>query len=232
MYRENLLGFDSRSVALSRGLFVRVYAWMFAGLMMSALMAFIVATQPNLINLFLKNRMMFFSLIVGELLLVISISGMINRIGAATAGALFAAYSLMNGITLSVVLLVYQAGSVYAAFGIAAGTFGAMSIIGYLTKADLSRFGGFLMMALIGIIIVSVVNLFLKSSSLEWIISIVGLALFIGLTAYDTNKIKMMLSGANSDDALAKIAVLGALTLYLDFINLFLFILRIIGRRR
>ena len=232
MYRDGLLTIDARSRVLSRGLFVRVYAWMFVGLLMSAMMAFFVSTQPNLVNLFLKNKIMFFGLVIGELLLVISISGMINRIGAAAAGALFAAYSLMNGITLSVVLLVYQVSSVYAAFGVAAGMFGVMSLIGYFTKADLSRLGGIFLMVLVGIIIASVVNFFLKSSRLEWIISVIGLVLFIGLTVYDTNKIKMMLSRANSDEAVAKIAVIGALTLYLDFINLFLFILRLIGRRR
>jgi len=232
MYQDELITLNSKSIALTKNLFTRVYAWMFAGLLMSALMAFFVSTQPELIKLFLRNKIMFFGLIIGELLLVISISGMINRMSSATAGALFAAYSLMNGITLSTIFLIYQIGSISTAFVITAGTFGLMSLIGYFTKADLSRFGSLLFMGLIGLILASIVNIFLKSSRLDWIVSILGVILFVALTAYDTNKIKMMLDRADSDETVAKIAVIGALTLYLDFINLFLFILRLMGRRR
>jgi len=232
MYRENEIVYSHGVSAVGSLLFTRVYAWMFAGLAMTALMAAFVASQPNLFKLFIVNRIMFFGLLIGELLLVVAISGMINRIGAATAGALFAAYSLMNGITLSVIFLAYQAPSIAGAFSITAGTFGVMSLYGYFTKSDLSKIGNILFMALIGIIIASLVNIFLKSGRLEWIISLIGVGVFIGLTAYDTNKIKRMFAEAGSEEAIAKIAVLGALALYLDFINLFLFILRLFGRRR
>ncbi|HOK04212.1 MAG TPA: Bax inhibitor-1/YccA family protein [Victivallales bacterium] len=232
MYQEKIIAFNSKSIALTKSLFTRVYAWMFAGLLMSALMAFFVSTQPALVKLFLQNKFMFFGLIIGEFLLVILISGMINRISSATAGAFFAAYSLMNGITLSVIFLIYQIGTISLAFGITAVTFGLMSLIGYFTKADLSKLGSILFMGLVGIILASIVNIFLKSNFFDWIISMFGVLIFVGLTAYDTNKIKMMLNRADSDETIAKIAVLGALSLYLDFINLFLFILRLIGRRR
>jgi uncharacterized protein len=211
----------------------KVYAWMSMALVISALAAVYVASSPALQNIILGNRLVFYILIFGELGLVMFISAGLQRMSAMTATLLFVLYSLVNGLTLSVIFLVYSGASIASTFLITAGTFGAMSMYGYTTKRDLTQIGSLLIMALIGILIASIVNIFVASSALYWIISYIGVAIFIGLTAYDTQKIKELgASGFDTSEGMRKVAILGALTLYLDFINLFLFLLRIFGGRR
>lgn len=207
----------------------QVYAWMGAGLTITAVMALVTLSSPAVLNAILGNKLVFYGLMIGELALVFTLSGAINRLSEATATLIFVAYSALNGVTLSVVALVYTANSIASTFVITAGMFGAMSLYGYMTKRDLTSWGSFLFMGLIGIVIASIVNIFVGSSGVSWVISGIGVIVFTGLTAYDTWKIKEMAAqGAGG----RKPAILGALTLYLDFINLFLMLLRFTGSRR
>ncbi len=211
----------------------KVYAWMSFALIVTALVAMYIAFNPKLAKLIIGNQILFFGLIIGEVLLVIAISALINKMSAATATALFFAYAAMNGLTLSVIFLAYTASSITSTFFITAGTFGVMSAYGYFTKSDLTTIGNICMMALIGIIIAVVVNIFLASNTLNLIISCIGVLVFVGLTAYDTQKIKQI--GESVDEASEegrKGAVMGALALYLDFINLFLMLLNLLGDRK
>jgi FtsH-binding integral membrane protein len=207
----------------------QVYAWMGGGLLITALLAMVTISSPVLLNLVLGNRLVFYGLIIGELGLVITISRAINKLGASMASLLFILYAALNGVTMSVIFAIYTAESITSTFVITAATFGTMSAYGYLTKRDLTRWGSFLFMGLIGVVIASVVNIFTRSSSAAWIISAVGVIVFTGLTAYDTWKIKAMATAGAEG---RKPAILGALTLYLDFINLFLMLLRLLGNRR
>jgi hypothetical protein len=207
----------------------QVYAWMGGGLLVTAFMAMVTLSSPALLNALFGNRLVFYGLIFGELGLVIAISGAINRLSAATASLLFILYAALNGVTMSVIFAVYTAESVSSTFVITAATFGSMSAFGYLTKRDLTGWGSFLFMGLIGVVIASLVNIFTHSSAVSWIISAVGVIVFTGLTAYDTQKIRAM-AAAGAEGR--KPAILGALTLYLDFINLFLMLLRLLGNRR
>jgi uncharacterized protein len=207
----------------------QVYAWMGAGLTVTAIMALITLSSPAILTAITGNRLLFFGLMIGELALVFTLSGAINRLSAATATLIFIAYSALNGVTLSVVALVYTSSSIASTFVVTAGMFGAMSVYGYVTRRDLSSWGSFLFMGLIGIVIASVVNIFVGSSSVSWVISGIGVIVFTGLTAYDTWKIKEMAAYGTEG---RKPAILGALTLYLDFINLFLMLLRFTGNRR
>ena len=207
----------------------QVYAWMGAGLAITALMALITLSSPAVLEAVVGNRLVFYGLMIGELALVFTLSGAINKLSTSVATLLFIAYSALNGVTLSVVALVYTANSISSTFVTTAGMFGAMSIYGYVTKRDLTSWGSFLFMGLIGVVIASIVNIFVASSAVSWIISGIGVVVFTGLTAYDTWKIKEMAAqGAEG----RKPAILGALTLYLDFINLFLMLLRFTGNRR
>ncbi len=207
----------------------QVYAWMGAGLAITAFMALVTLSSPTLLNAILGNRLLFFGLMIGELALVFTLSGAINKLSTSTATLIFLAYSALNGVTLSVVALAYTANSIASTFVITAGMFGAMSIYGFATKRDLTSWGSFLFMGLIGVVIASVVNIFVGSSAVSWFISGIGVIVFTGLTAYDTWKIKAMaVQGIEG----RKPAILGALTLYLDFINLFLMLLRFTGNRR
>jgi FtsH-binding integral membrane protein len=217
-------------LAIAQNTLIRqVYAWMGGGLMVTAFLAMVTISSPAMLNAVFGNRMVFYGLILGELGLVVAISGAINKLSAATASLLFLLYAALNGITMSVIFAIYTAESITSTFVITAATFGAMSAFGYLTKRDLTGWGSFLFMGLIGVVIASLVNIFTKSSAASWIISAVGVIVFTGLTAYDTQKIKAMAaSGAEG----RKPAILGALTLYLDFINLFLMLLRLLGNRR
>ncbi len=211
-----------------------VYNWMALGLFISAITAYVTTQSEWMLNIIFGNSYMFYILIFAELGLVIAISGAINKLSASTASGLFLLYSFLNGLTLSAILLVYTASSVFQVFLITALMFGAMSAYGYFTKSDLSSWGRYLFMGLIGIIIASVVNIFLANSTMDWLISFVGVIIFTGLTAYDTQKIKQMgeeLIGADGE-RIGKVAILGALALYLDFINLFLMLLRFFGQRR
>lgn len=212
-----------------------VYNWMGIGLALTGFMAYFVSNSESLLRLVFGNPLVLIVLIVAELGLVFAIAGMVNRMSAGTATALFVLYSALNGVTLSWVFLVFVRASIVSTFFICAATFVACSIYGWTTKRDLTSFGGFLMMGLIGIIIASVVNMFIQSSSMSMIISYIGVFVFVGLTAYDTQKIKnmAMTQPANLDGGvIRKGAILGALSLYLDFINLFLMLLSIFGQRR
>ncbi len=207
----------------------QVYAWMGGGLLITALLAMVTISSPVLLNAVFGNRLVFYGLIFGELGLVIAISGAINKLSASAASLLFILYAALNGVTMSVIFAVYTAESITSTFVITAATFGTMSAYGYLTKRDLTRWGSFLFMGLIGVVIASLVNIFTRSSAASWIISAVGVIVFTGLTAYDTWKIKAMATAGVEG---RKPAILGALTLYLDFINLFLMLLRLLGNRR
>ena len=212
----------------------RVYLWMALGLLVTTGTAFATAFTPLGAWVF-SNIYVFFGLFIGELILVGVLSAGIQKLHPSVAGAMFFVYAAINGMTLSTIFLVYELGSIGMAFLIAACMFGAMSLIGYSTKKDLSQWRSFLMMGLIGLIVVSVVNMFLGSAGMDWVISLVGVMLFLGLTVYDTQKIKQMtvMSLQTGDEAVAsKMGILGALRLYLDFVNIFLYLLRFFGRRR
>jgi FtsH-binding integral membrane protein len=216
-------------VIAQNALIRQVYAWMGGGLLVTALLAMVTVSSPALINAVFGNRLVFYGLILGELALVFAISGAIDRLSASVASLLFISYAALNGVTMAVIFAVYTAESIGSTFVITAATFGTMSAYGYLTRRDLTGWGSFLFMGLIGVVIASVVNIFMQSSAASWIISAVGVIVFTGLTAYDTWKIKAM-AAAGAEGR--KPAILGALTLYLDFINLFLMLLRLLGNRR
>lgn len=212
----------------------KVYVWMTLALVITGFTAYGVATSPGLITAITTNRILFFGLIIGELALVMWVSAAINRLSLTTATMLFVLYSILNGATLSVIFIAFTMSSITSVFFITAGTFAVMAFIGYVTKTDLTSLGKILFMALIGIIIATIVNVFLvKSGMLNLIISYVGVLVFVGLTAYDSQKIKNMLMMADDmDEGAQKMALMGSLTLYLDFINLFLYMLRIFGSSR
>lgn len=207
----------------------QVYAWMGLGLAITAMLAMVTVSSPGMLQAIVGNRMVFYGLMIGELALVFILSGAINRLSGTVATLLFLGYSALNGLTLSVIFIVYTADSIASTFAVTAAMFGAMSIYGYLTKKDLTSWGSFLFMGLIGIVIASLVNIFLQSSAVSWVVSGIGVLVFTGLTAYDTWKIKAMAAAGEEG---RKPAILGALTLYLDFINLFLMLLRFMGGRR
>ena len=210
----------------------KVYVWMTLALAITGFTAYGVATSPGILQAIYTNQILFWGLIIAEFALVFGVSAAINRLSLTTATLMFILYSVINGALLSYIFLAYTASSVATVVFITAGTFGAMALIGYTTKADLSSMGKILFMALIGLIIATVVNLFIKSDGLTMILSYVGVLIFVGLTAYDTQKIKQMLMQApDASEAAQKMALLGALTLYLDFVNLFIYLLRIFGKR-
>ena len=210
--------------------FIRsVYAWMFGGLLLTALSALWVVSSEPMQKLIFGNRAMPWILMLAELGLVMYLSFRITRMSPAAAASSFLVFALLNGLTLSAIFFVYTAGTIFQAFATAAGMFGAMSIYGYVTKRDLTSWGSFFFMGLIGIILCSVVNFFLKSPALAWAISLIGVFVFLGLTAYDTQKLKAY---ATAPELRENLAVYGALALYLDFINLFLMLLRLFGGNR
>ena len=213
--------------------FRKVYVWMTLALCITGLTAMVVANNDRFIYELLQNNLLFWGIIIAELVLVFVISGMVAKLSMTTATLLFILYSVLNGVTMSLIFLAYTESTIASTFFITAGTFGALSLYGYMTKKDLSSWGSILGMALLGLIIASVVNAFMESDTLYWIISYVGVLLFVGLTVYDTQKIKRAIMDPDNkvDDDLHKIALLGALSLYLDFINLFLYMLRIMGDR-
>lgn len=211
----------------------KVYLWMTMALAMTGLTAFWVAGNEALVYAIASSKLLFWGLILAELALVLMLSARIHKLSFAAAGTSFALYAILNGVTMSVILLTYTMESVASTFFITAGTFGAMSLIGLGIKRDMSRMGRFLFMALIGLIVATIANYFLASSGLAMILNYVGVLIFCGLTAYDTQKMKEIL--AQSEDAgnenMQKIALLCSLSLYLDFINLFLYLLHIFGDR-
>ena len=211
--------------------FIRsVYAWMFGGLLLTSVAALWVVMSPPMQHLIFGTPMVAFGLIIVELGIVAFLSFRITKMTAATAASSFLVYSFLNGLTLSVIFWAYTQASIVQAFLTAAGMFGAMSVYGLVTKRDLTSWGSFFFMGLIGIVICSVVNIFLHSNGLSFVISIVGVFVFLGLTAWDNQKLKGMatVTGPMQEN----VAVIGALALYLDFINLFLFLLRLFGNRR
>lgn len=223
---------QERQMTTQSNFLAKVYGWMALALLLTAGTAFYVASSPSLIQAVYGNKILFWGLMIAELVLVFTVSGAINRISSSVATLLFFLYSLLNGVTMAFIFSVYTGESIAYTFMITAGTFGAMSLFGYVTKQDLTKFGSIALMALIGVIIASVVNIFLKSSTLYWIITIVGVLVFVGLVAYDTQKLKQLSRAGYDSETQRKLSVIGALTLYLDFINLFLFFLNIFGGRR
>jgi len=224
---------EKRSTSLAACL-TGVYWWMTFALIVSGLSAYMVGTSPELAKIFVRNQAVFLILVIVEFVMVIGITAGINKLSAATATALFILYAAINGLTLSVIFIAYTMSSIALTFAVTAGTFGVMALIGTVTKKDLTSFGGLFMMLLLGLIIASVVNMFWANSTLYWICTYAGVLIFVGLTAYDAQKIKNMYLNAGTDnpETTRKIAVIGALSLYLDFINLLLYLLRIFGRRR
>jgi len=211
----------------------RVYLWMTLGLLVTGTVSYLIVSTP-LIYL-VANPIIFFGAMIAELVFVIVLSARVMRMAPMTAVAVFLAYAALNGITMSLVFIIYTSSSIAITFFVTACLFGAMSIVGYTTTVDLTRLGGFLLMALIGLIIGSIANIFFNNSVLYWIITFAGIAIFIGLTAYNTQRIKRMtLSALQQGDTLMeqRIGIIGALSLYLDFVNLFLMLLRLSGRRK
>lgn len=209
----------------------RVYLKMTLALIVTAFAALFCASSPDYLNFYITNRWFMWVLVIAEFGIVIALGPGISRMSNVAASTLFYVFSVINGMMLCTIFLVYSPAAIVKTFFITAATFGAMSIYGYFTKNDLSRVGSFLFMALIGLIIAAVINIFLKSSTLDWIVSIAGVLIFIGLTAWDTQQVKQ-LAAAAPQEAVSRLATIGALSLYLDFINLFLFLLRIFGGNR
>ncbi|MBR5532081.1 MAG: Bax inhibitor-1/YccA family protein [Bacteroidales bacterium] len=230
---NNYFSISSRSSAQVGSLMKSVYMWMTLALGITGIVALYVSQNTMLMQSIFSNSIMFWGLMIAEFVLVMIISARIHRMAFSTALILFMVYSLINGLTLSVIFVIYTKASVATTFFVTAGTFGVMSLIGFFTKKDLSKFGGILFMLLIGLVIATVVNIFWANDNLYWIITYAGVLIFVGLTVYDTNKIKRMLEMCPEENEMTqKIALLGALTLYLDFINLFLYLLRLLGDRK
>ena len=236
-YNELNFGMTTREQELSMSaafpiLMRKVYVWMTLALVITGVTAYGVATSPGLMMAIATNKLLFWGLIIAEFGLVVAISAAINKLSLTTATLLFVLYSVINGATLSFIFAIYTMSSIASVFFITAGTFAVMAVIGYTTKKDLTSMGKILFMALIGIIIATIVNIFLKSTGLQMIVSYLGVLIFVGLTAYDSQKIKqMLLMAPDVGEGAQKIALLGALSLYLDFVNLFIYLLRIFGRR-
>jgi FtsH-binding integral membrane protein len=218
--------------AQSSNFMYRVYAWMTFALSMTAITAYFLSLRPEFVYK-LAQPFVFICLVVAQLAAVLILSFMLQRLSTTMAVILFTVYAILVGITLSPIFLVYTTGSIWLTFAVTAGTFGAMGLYGYFTRADLSTMGSFLTMALIGLIIGFLVNMFLHSQAFDYVLSGIGVIIFTLLTASDVQKLKRLSQSMVADqETMGKIAVLGALTLYLDFINLFLFLLRFLGNRR
>jgi len=210
--------------------FRKVYAYMAGGLFATGVTATVVASSDTLVTAIWGNRMVFFGLLIAEVLMVLAFSKVVDSLSSAAAAAFFFAYAVLNGVTMSIIFMAYTASSIASTFFVTAGTFGALSVYGYATKRDLTGVGNFAMMGLIGLIIASVVNFFLHSPMMYWLTTFVGVIVFTALTAYDTQKLKQFAYASGQEQN--KVALQGALMLYLDFINLFLYLLRLFGRRR
>ena len=212
----------------------KVYVWMALALVVSGLTAYYVAGSEQMLMAIFGNQITFWVLAIAELGLVIGLTAALKKLSFPVAACMFLLFSILNGVTLSAIFVVYTMSSIATTFFVTSGTFAAMAFIGYTTKKDLTKMGGILLMALIGLIIASVVNIFLKNSMMDIVISAIGVLIFVGLTAYDAQKIKEMMldCGTEVNDFTQKLAVFGALSLYLDFINLFLYLLRFLGKQR
>ncbi|MCR5130983.1 MAG: Bax inhibitor-1/YccA family protein [Prevotella sp.] len=225
--RDRDLSLSAAFPALMR----KVYVWMAMALTITAITAYGVASSPALVQLIYSSRVLFFGLIIAELALVFYVTARINRLSLTTATLLFILYSVINGATLAFIFGFYSMSVIGQTFAVTAGTFGVMAVWGYFTKKDLTSWGRLLIMAVIGLIIAGIVNLFLHNSTMDLIISGIGVIVFVGLTAYDSQRIKqMLLMQGDAGEGAQKIALMGALSLYLDFINLFLYLLRFFGR--
>lgn len=230
-YNETVAGYPAERATVA-AFFNVVYAWMAAGLGLTAVVAWWLSTRPDLMQQVFRLPVLI-GLFVAQIALVITISAAVNRLSATVATLLFLLYSALSGLTLAGIFLAYTQASLASTFAVTAGTFGAMSVYGMVTQRDLTRLGSMLFMALIGLIIASVVNIFLRSPAMYWIITYAGVLIFVGLTAYDTQRLKQVAVATAHDPRMAaRYAVNGALTLYLDFINLFLLLLRVMGDRR
>lgn len=233
-FNTHTLTGTTASRAAQASLMRSVYVWMTLALVITGLTAMYVAKSMTLIQLMMENSLFFWGLLLAEVGVVVYLTARIHRMAFSTATVLFILYSLLNGVTLSVLFLVYTLSSIATTFFVTAGTFGAMALVGYVTRRDLSRIGSLCIMGVIGLIIASVVNLFLHNSMMDLVISCAGVLIFVGLTAYDAQKIKrlLMTEGMEVNETTQKIALLGAMTLYLDFINLFIYLLRLLGDRK
>lgn len=219
------------AVAQTNSVLKRVYVRMFIGLLITAFCALGVAASPAVAIAIVGNKIIFWGLWIAMLVMAMVIPARLNSMRSSTVMLLFFLFSALMGVSCSTIFWAYHLGTIAYTFFITAGVFGAMSVYGYFTKSDLSRFGTYLIMGVFGLFIVMIVNIFLHSSSLEWIISIVGVLLFTGLTAWDTQQIKALCAANLEPELTDKLATMGAMNLYLDFINLFLFLLRIFGGR-
>lgn len=230
---KNLIG-NYASKAAQSTLLRSVYVWMTLALIITGFVSMYVAQSYQLISFIFGNRLALWGMLIAELAVVFYLSARINSISFTKATVMFIIYSILNGATLASIFLVYTMSSIASTFFVAAGTFGVMALYGYITKSDLTRIGNICLMALIGLIIATLVSMFWQNSMLQMIITYVGVILFVGLTAYDSQKIKRLLTadGIEVTEETQKIALLGALTLYLDFINLFLYLLRLLGDRK
>lgn len=223
---------DSNVTSLQNSFVAKVYGWMTIALAITGFTSLFIASSPGILNAVYGNQFLFWGLLIGELVLVFVISGAIQKMSSSTATLLYLLYSVLNGVTMAFIFIVYTKTSIASTFFITAGTFGIMSIYGFVTKSDLTKLGNLLLMVLIGVIIAAVVNIFLKSTTLGWIITIAGIIVFVGLIAYDTQKIKQIGNASLDDETRKKMSIIGALALYLDFINLFLLLLQLFGARR
>ncbi len=213
----------------------KVYGWMAGGLLLTATTSYFVISSPMLLSLLFSNSIFLILLFIGQILLVGSISGWVQRMSVTTAATVFLAYSALTGITLSSIFLVYTSASIINTFVTSAMAFAALSLFGLTTKRNLSGFGSFLFIGLIGVMLAFVVNMFLQSGALSFAATIIGVLVFAGLTAYDSSRIKeefLSIAGTNAEFLSSRFAIRGALTLYLDFINLFIMLLRLLGSRR
>jgi FtsH-binding integral membrane protein len=224
---------DTMNTENSFGSFLRgVYAWMFLGLLLTAITAFVVSTNQSLAQIVIGNSFVFYGLMVVELILVFVLASRVRSMSSSTATFLFLLYSVLNGATFASIFLAYTGASIVLAFAGTAVMFGVVSLYGSITKKDLTGLGHFMGMALIGLIVVSLIDIFFASQALDWITSWAGVVIFTALTAYDTQKMKRLYGSMDSKADERSASVMGALTLYLDFINLFLDLLRIFGRQR
>ena len=217
---------------IQRGFITRVYGWMTIGLLITATAALFTISTPGLLTAIVSNQFVFLGLLLGEVVLVFALSLAANRISPQVAGILFTGYAVLNGVTFSVLFLVYTQSSIALTFGVTACTFGIMTLLGFTTHRDLTRLGSLLIMGLIGLILASLVNFFINNSAVYWITTYLGILIFVGLVAYDTQRLKNMSLTLSEDGQLTQNkSIIGALTLYLDFINLFLLLLRVLGKR-
>ena len=221
-----------RKRSAQASVFRQMYIWMTLALAITGITALVVSDNDRIMYELLSNRALFWGLMIAEIVLVIFLAARVQKMSLGVATIAFIIYSVLNGVCMSVLFLVYTSESIASTFFITAGTFGITSLYGFVTKKDLSSWRNLLVMALIGLIIASIVNIFLENSTMYWIISYAGVIIFVGLTAYDTNRFKKIIYSNDVTEMSYKYALLGALELYLDFVNMFIYLLRILGDRR